>query len=142
MLLFFTPFNEREQFCTPREGNPGNVLQTSKNLPKYFYQCECLTVLIYIHTVVGLLMYRNEVLVVHTTYCTALNYWSKRSSHVTTSYRMKETFKNNYYKFNSPVHVLDKWWRYKILSEKLMKPSLFQTLLSWHYIGQDTQWCV
>ena len=38
-------------------------------------------------------MYRNEVLVVHTTYCTALNYWSKRSSHVTTSYRMKETFK-------------------------------------------------
>ena len=25
--------------CTPREGNPGNVLLTMRNPPKYFYQC-------------------------------------------------------------------------------------------------------
>ena len=27
------------KFCTPREGNPGNVLLTRRNPPKYFYQC-------------------------------------------------------------------------------------------------------
>ena len=27
------------QFCTPREGNPGNVLLTCWNLLKYSYQC-------------------------------------------------------------------------------------------------------
>ena len=30
---------KRKQFCTPREGNPGNVLLTSRNRLKYFYQC-------------------------------------------------------------------------------------------------------
>ena len=38
-FLFFTAFNQRKQFCTPRAGNPGNVLLTSKNPPMYFYQC-------------------------------------------------------------------------------------------------------
>ena len=27
------------QFCFPRAGIQGNVLLTSKNRPKYFYQC-------------------------------------------------------------------------------------------------------
>ena len=30
---------KRKQFCTPREGNPGNVLLTSRICLKYFYQC-------------------------------------------------------------------------------------------------------
>ena len=35
-MAFFT---WRMKFCTPREGNPGNVLLTRRNPPKYFYQC-------------------------------------------------------------------------------------------------------
>ena len=27
------------KFCTPREGNPGNVLLARRNPPKYFYSC-------------------------------------------------------------------------------------------------------
>ena len=33
------------QFCTPRAGNPGNVLLTSRNPLKYFYQCVYLNIL-------------------------------------------------------------------------------------------------
>ena len=33
-------FTWRMKFCTPREGNPGNVLLIRRNPPKYFYQCE------------------------------------------------------------------------------------------------------
>ena len=29
----------RNKFCTPREGNPGNVLLTSRNRIEYLYQC-------------------------------------------------------------------------------------------------------
>ena len=32
------------KFCTPREGNLGNVLLTRRNRPKYFYQCTTITV--------------------------------------------------------------------------------------------------
>jgi hypothetical protein len=32
-------FDSRKQFCSPRAGNPGNVLLTSWNPPQYFYQC-------------------------------------------------------------------------------------------------------
>ena len=28
-----------KQFCTPRAENPGNVLLTSRNPPKYFNHC-------------------------------------------------------------------------------------------------------
>ena len=31
--------SKRKQFCTLREGNPGNVLLTSRIRLKYFYQC-------------------------------------------------------------------------------------------------------
>ena len=30
---------KRKQFCTPREGNPGIILLTSRICPNYFYQC-------------------------------------------------------------------------------------------------------
>ena len=37
-LLLFKAFIYSKQFCSPRVGNPGNVLLTSRNLQKYFYQ--------------------------------------------------------------------------------------------------------
>ena len=33
-------FYQKKQICTPTAGNPGNVLLTSRNPPKYFYQCK------------------------------------------------------------------------------------------------------
>ena len=41
-LDFYFPFlfglTWSKQFCSPREGNPGNMLLTSRNRLKYFYQ--------------------------------------------------------------------------------------------------------
>ena len=39
MLITSNLTLKRKQFCIPREGNPGNVLLTSRNSLKYFYQC-------------------------------------------------------------------------------------------------------
>ena len=38
-LLLVKIFLQSKQFCSPREGNPGNMLLTSWNRQNYFYQC-------------------------------------------------------------------------------------------------------
>ena len=37
--FIFHSFYLKETILFPREGNPGNILLTSRNLLKYFYQC-------------------------------------------------------------------------------------------------------
>ena len=39
MLTLIKAFIQSNQFCSPRAGNPGNVLLTSRNRQEYFYQC-------------------------------------------------------------------------------------------------------